>query len=480
MWIVFGDKLFFYYQKNLSYPRYTITQTIEGCVFIVAAAFFIYMGIRSYKKKLFQSREEYKDLFYNTPDPMFLFNIKTKKFIDVNEAALTAYGYSVNEFLEMTIDDLRTSGVGDEIWNIYKHQKKNKEIIICRETTRKITFKNVSACLLSAHDVTELENTKAELIHRENQLQLIFNSIADGFFIIGFDLEVKKANELFTKMAEVPVEKVEGYKLSYLFPSLKYKIPYRQYLWELQKNKNVYFELYYERTKRWYRISVYPYEGGGFSVFFRNITDEKEDKMQIHQNEQNLLALINNTEDLIWSIDRDFKYFTFNEPFRKWYRLFFDEDVWNEKIAFEKGQGNAFDSRWKGLYERALKGEKFTVDMNFEINNKNHYTTVRFNPIYNSTNKIFGVGCFLQNITESKLHEKKIKQQNLQLREIAFITSHKVRVPLANILGLSEVLDEENPLCESNIKVIGYLKTSAKELDKTIRNMIQQTVQMKD
>ncbi len=481
LWIIFSDEFFLHLQKNFSSFQITHVQTIKGSFFVLAVTFFIYYMIKSSKKQLVQSQAEYKDLFYNTPTPMMLFNLQTKKFSNVNKAALETYGYSEDELIEMTIDDLRTkTDVNAGTLNIRKHEKKNKEIIICQETTREIAFKNVQACLLSAHDITELENAKAELIQRENQLRLILNSITDGFFILRNDLTIEKANELFKKMAEVPVEKVEGHKLLYLFPSLKEKFLYKKYSLELQKSETLHFEIYYERTNSWYRISAYPYEGGHFSVFFKNITRQKEDELKIHQNEQNLSALINNTEDLIWSIDNNFRYFTFNEPFKRWYKQFFNEEVWNGKVAFDQGVGSAFDNKWRGLYERALNGEKFSVDMDFEIDNKYHYATVRFNPIYNVNKKIFGVGCFLQDITESKLHEKKIEQQNSKLKEIAFITSHEVRVPLANILGLTEILDTENPLCPSNCKVIEYIKTSAKELDKSIINMVQQTAKAND
>ncbi len=481
LWIVLSDYFFLHFESNISSSQITHIQTIKGCFFIVAVTFFMYFRIKSSNKRLVQSEAQYKDLFYNTPTPMMLINLKTKKFSNVNKAALDTYGYSAEELAEMSIDDLRLStDTSDKRSNIHKHLKKNKEIIICQETTREIAFKNVHASLLSAYNITELENAKAELIQREKQLRLILNSITDGFFILTYDLTIEKANELFKKMVEVPVEKVEGYKLFELFPSMKEKFLYKQYSLELQKSQTLHFETYYDKTKTWYRISAYPYEKGGFCVLFRDITREKEDELKIYQNEQNLSALINNTEDLIWSIDRDFKYFTFNDPFKKWYKHYFEEEVWIGKVAFYDGQQNAFDNEWKSLYERALNGEQFSVDMDIEIDNLWRRARIRFNPIFNASGKIFGAGCFLQNITESKLYEKKIEQQNTQLKEIAFITSHEVRVPLANILGLTEILDNENPLSPSNAQIIEYIKTSAKELDKTIINMVQQTTKAND
>jgi signal transduction histidine kinase len=142
-------------------------------------------------------------------------------------------------------------------------------------------------------------------------------------------------------------------------------------------------------------------------------------------------------------------------------------------------QGSEHVKKWKTLYERALQGEKFSIDMDLVIENSCHFTTVRFNPIYSADKKVIGVGCFLHNITERKLHEKKIEQQNEQLKQIAFITSHQVRVPLANILGLVNVLDKEDPLSAANITIIEHIKTSAEQLDKTIINMVKQTAQFK-
>jgi len=341
-------------------------------------------------------------------------------------------------------------------------------------------LKKPKTCPLLADAIKELQEVKAELSRREKQLKRILNGITDGFFILSYDLTVERANEAFKRMVEVPVEKAEGHKLFHLFPTMKEKILYKQYSLELQKSQTLHFETYYERTNSWFRISAYPYEKGGFCVLFRDITREKEDEIKICQNEQNLLALINNTDDLIWSIDCDFRYFTFNEPFKKWYTHYFGEEVWIGKVAFWNRQKNEFDENWKKMYEKALNGEKFSVDMDFEIDNLCKHARVRFNPIYNAGGEIFGVGCFLQDITESKQHEKKIQQQNIQLKEIASITSHQVRVPLANILGLTEILDSEDPLSPCNYKIIEYLKKSAQELDKSIINMVQQTIKSGD
>jgi len=59
----------------------------------------------------------------------------------------------------------------------------------------------------------------------------------------------------------------------------------------------------------------------------------------------------------------------------------------------------------------------------------------------------------------------KIEDQNKRLREIAWIQSHRVRVPVASILGLVQLCDLNDSL---NAEIIPKLKISAEQLDKVI------------
>ena len=49
----------------------------------------------------------YRDVFVRNPQPMWIYDIETLRFLDVNEAACTAYGYPRADFLRMTIVDIR-------------------------------------------------------------------------------------------------------------------------------------------------------------------------------------------------------------------------------------------------------------------------------------------------------------------------------------------------------------------------------------
>lgn len=86
-----------------------------------------------------------------------------------------------------------------------------------------------------------------------------------------------------------------------------------------------------------------------------------------------------------------------------------------------------------------------------------------------------------RDITERKLQEEKLKEaisslykQNSALKEIAFIQSHEVRRPLANILGLTEILTQDKLINEQKA-TLKMLKKSALELDNMIRKIVSTT-----
>lgn len=129
-----------------------------------------------------ESRSRYSHLFHMSPQPMWVFDLTSLQFLDVNEATINHYGYSKNEFLSMSIKDIRPS---EELANfeyhinafkldpkivyrIAKHRKKNGEVINVEIKTNIIFFKDKDAVLVLASDITErLKYTKT--IEKQNR-----------------------------------------------------------------------------------------------------------------------------------------------------------------------------------------------------------------------------------------------------------------------------------------------------------------------
>lgn len=115
-----------------------------------------------------------------------------------------------------------------------------------------------------------------------------------------------------------------------------------------------------------------------------------------------------------------------------------------------------------------------SIELRHTLNNEVSHTYWEFRFIKNeqkNTTQIQGVG---YDITTRIIQEKKLQLQNQQFKKIAFISSHTVRRPLANILGLTESIDRRNPCNPVNLEIIDSLKISAKELDSVIFDITAQ------
>jgi len=76
---------------------------------------------------------------------------------------------------------------------------------------------------------------------------------------------------------------------------------------------------------------------------------------------------------------------------------------------------------------------------------------------------------------EKKIADEKIKIQHQKLLEVAFLQSHQIRRPVADILGLISVFNLENPSDPENIEVLSRLQTTAEDLDSIVRDIVKKT-----
>ena len=80
------------------------------------------------------------------------------------------------------------------------------------------------------------------------------------------------------------------------------------------------------------------------------------------------------------------------------------------------------------------------------------------------------VGIQLFDVVSISSHEYEMQKRVLE--NIAWIQSHKVRKPLANIIALSELMAKSKDYSSEKLEVLTMLKTSADELDDVIREIV--------
>ncbi len=138
-------------------------------------------------QKLIDSEERYRDLFHLSPIPMWVYDPETFVFLKVNEAAMRHYGYSQDEFLNLTIRDIRPSeditmleeDVNESkrtkhyFQKVYRHIKKNQEIIYVNIESNVVHFDGKEVRLVLATDITERTKHIQAIEEQNKKLQEI-------------------------------------------------------------------------------------------------------------------------------------------------------------------------------------------------------------------------------------------------------------------------------------------------------------------
>src|SRR5262249_54331042 len=136
------------------------------------------------------SEEQYRLLFESNPLAMWVYDLETLKFLAVNDATVALYGYSREQFLEMTIEQIRPTedvqklrdhlamgSPGFRRAGEWKHQKKNGDIITVEITAHQLDFSGRRAKFVMAVDITERKLAEKALIESEDRYRdLVDNS----------------------------------------------------------------------------------------------------------------------------------------------------------------------------------------------------------------------------------------------------------------------------------------------------------------
>jgi two-component system cell cycle sensor histidine kinase/response regulator CckA len=131
-----------------------------------------------------EADERYGMLFESNPQPMWVFDVDTLAFLEVNDAAVRHYGYSREEFLSMTIMDLlppenvpslphgleRSSSRRGDV-ALIQHQRKDGTVVDMELVSHEMELGGRRARLVLGTDTSERTRTRAALQQSEEQLR---------------------------------------------------------------------------------------------------------------------------------------------------------------------------------------------------------------------------------------------------------------------------------------------------------------------
>jgi two-component system cell cycle sensor histidine kinase/response regulator CckA len=157
-----------------------------------------------------RAEQEFRSLFAANPLPMWINDLTTSRFLEVNEAAVQCYGYERDEFLAMTIKDIRPTEDVDtllvdigqrqpgEPWQgprQWRHRVKSGQIIDVDITSHTITFAGRSAALVVAQDITERKRSAEALRTAEERTRFALEAAGVGIWDMDYTTGVHRWSE---------------------------------------------------------------------------------------------------------------------------------------------------------------------------------------------------------------------------------------------------------------------------------------------
>ncbi len=165
------------------------------------------------EEALRDSEATHRRLFEHNPLPLWVYDLESLSFLAVNDAAIQHYGYSREEFLGMTIADIRPQedvpalrdnvariAGGIDRAGIWRHRLKNGRVISVEVTSHTLEYGGRRAVMVLAIDVTERLEAEAALMAMQQQTSLILSSIGEGIHVLDVGGNVLFSNPAANRM----------------------------------------------------------------------------------------------------------------------------------------------------------------------------------------------------------------------------------------------------------------------------------------
>lgn len=375
------------------------------------------------RKKIFdhlkKSEEQYKYLFHNNPLPMWAYETVNQRFLMVNEAAINHYGYTEEEFLNMSLADIRPAEnlksnkkpVADEKDILHqnqsvRHHKKNGEIIDVEIVNHSIWIDGFEAVLAVVNDVTTRNKARKQLRESERMLRTISENFPNGAVAIldknlryqytaGKEFHIPNVNPSYFNHTEYT---------SHFPPAVQQQV--KENLEKVFDGDSIVFEVSYDDLS--YMISAVPLLNQEQQVekiilASQNITKQKEALKRVHL-QSNILERLSN---FVIVADNDFNITYYNKA---------AEELFGDRLRLLtlKKLTPLFLPGYKAIADRAMKNalKNKTVDAELKCLNANGeeiWINGRFSKMLDEDNNTIGTLCLGKDISNEKREEEQLR-----------------------------------------------------------------------
>lgn len=283
------------------------------------------------------SETRYRTFLNHVPANVFVYDQESLAYLAVSDRAVREYGYSRDEFAQMTIADIRPqedvpalkkmlseSGMAFENRGVWRHRKKDGVIMDVEITTHGIEVNGRPACIVLANDITHQLRAESALRRSEALNQAILQSSLDCILTMNEAGRIVEFNSSAERMFGYSRAEAVGGSMKEMMIPAALRAEHEQGLARYLATGEERLMRQRTRTTALRRngetfpveLTVVPVEVAGerlFTAFIRDIALELRAEQELKQTTELLQAVADGSSDAIFVKDREGRYLMFNK-----------------------------------------------------------------------------------------------------------------------------------------------------------------------
>jgi PAS domain S-box-containing protein len=269
------------------------------------------------EQALREGEQRYRELFEANPHPMWVYDLETLAFLAVNDAAVQKYGYTTDEFLRLTLKDIRPPAEVPALLNNierdsatsqssgpWRHRVKDGREILVEITSHALPFAGRPARVVMANDITARVAAEREV----RQLSQAVEHSPASVVITDRQGRIEYVNPKFTRVTGYSRAEAIGQTSRLLKSGEMTQDAYRR-LWQTISSGGTWQGEFHNRKKSgelyWEYASISPIiDAGGEITHFvavkEDITERKEAQLALQQSEEKFREFFMTSRDCVF------------------------------------------------------------------------------------------------------------------------------------------------------------------------------------
>jgi PAS domain S-box-containing protein len=175
------------------------------------------------RAKAAAGEKQFQLLFASNPLPMWLYDPESLQFVEVNEAAVRQYGYSRDEFLRMTLEEIRQAEdvpalrenlaqnrQSLEFSGPWRHRLKDGRVVDVEIRSHSLEWKGRDAVLVVGQDISARKRAETELEQRTAYLNALIENSPLGIVATDPEGRIQLCNPAFQRLFQIGPDEIAG------------------------------------------------------------------------------------------------------------------------------------------------------------------------------------------------------------------------------------------------------------------------------